>query len=135
MKMLIRLILSFSILLSSGIAPLFSTQQQEKFSEPTPYLSKAESHSSLHLEDIVFKSSFSGFKKGTFPAEGENIEEESESASSKKQIESGNTLAVLFFDYLLGESSSTSLKGFPFCKHFSHILSNRWHLFIQVFLI
>ncbi|QDH77934.1 hypothetical protein FKX85_02320 [Echinicola soli] len=135
MKMLIRLILSFSILLSSGIAPLFSIQHLEKFSEPTSYLSTAQSQSSHHLEDIVFKSSFSGLKKGTYPAEGENIEEENENTSSRKNVERGGTSAVLFFDYLIGEFSATSLKGLPFCKHFSHIISYRWHLFIQVFLI
>ncbi|GGF22252.1 hypothetical protein GCM10011339_07960 [Echinicola rosea] len=133
--MLIRLILSFSILLSSGIAPLFSTQHQEKFSEPTSYLSKSESQYSHHLEDIVFKTSFSGLKKGVYPAEGENIEEESENNSSRKHFESGEELAVLFFDYLRGEFAATSLKGLPFCKHISHIISNRWHLYIQVFLI
>ncbi|AWW30260.1 hypothetical protein DN752_09060 [Echinicola strongylocentroti] len=135
MKMLIRLILSFSILLSSGIAPLFSTQHQEKFSEPASYLSNVESQSSRHLEDIVFKTSFSGLKKGIYSAEGENIEEESESTSSRKNIANGEHLAVFFFNYLIGEFSTTSLSGLPFCKHFSHILSYRWHLFIQVFLI
>ena len=140
-KNLIRIVLSFSVILSIGFGNIFSAYSQiqgyyGQTKEEVDLQHQVQEIMTSTLDHEILKSTiFSTGGKG-LACETENLEEKDESQASRlKLAEADAFLAELFKSIVLGDLEYYSTKILHFCKHYSPLSWPRIHLVIQVFLI
>lgn len=140
-KYLIRLFLSFSVILSIGFGNIFSAYSQirgyhEQTKEEVDLQHQVQEIMTSTLDHEILKTTvFSTGNKG-LACETENLEEKEESSVSRLKLAGAETfLAEVFKSLVLGDIEYYTTKILHFCKHYSPLSWPRIHLVIQIFLI
>ncbi|MDX5337628.1 MAG: hypothetical protein LPK25_01285 [Cyclobacteriaceae bacterium] len=140
-KHFIRLVLSFSVILSIGFGNIFSAYSQirglhEQTKEEVDLQHQVQEIMTSTLDHEILKSTiFSPGGRG-LTCETENLEEKNEAEEGRLKVAGPHSLlAELFKSLLLGDIDYYSTKILHFCKHYSPLSWPRIHLVIQVFLI
>ncbi|GAB3659713.1 hypothetical protein GCM10028791_33240 [Echinicola sediminis] len=134
-KLLIRLILSFCILFSSGYGQLYAHQHLESISHALLGADLDAAAAFQHDQTFIVKSPSNNIEKGIKIDALDIEEEESEISSSKKYMESSKVITAIFYAFTFDFFFRSIHNRLQLSKHFSNTSSYRWHLIIQVFRI
>ncbi|MDF2158649.1 hypothetical protein [Algoriphagus sp. CAU 1675] len=131
---MVRIILSFSVILGIGYGQLFSAYAQSGAIGPDSF-DQVESFKTHSSHDFLSQTS-GGLEKKIFDWESETVEEETEDrvgALDGKEL--GFLFKSIFESQLLADHHFYTNQFLHFCKNFSLIASCRLHLVNQVFRI